>query len=480
MNYDIFIGLEVHVQVGTATKIFCRCPNAYGAEPNTLVCPVCMGYPGVLPVPNREAVRKTILAGMMCNCEVGGQSKFDRKSYFYPDMPKNFQTTQFDLPLCGPGHVEISGTGFSGEALEDKRIGITRIHLEEDVGKSTHFAQFSGIDYNRAGVPLMEIVSEPDMASPDEAYAYLAAVKQVMEYGGISDCDMEKGQLRCDVNVSLKPAGATEFGAKIELKNLNSFRSIHRSLEYEIERQEAVLEAGGTLTQQTRGWNDDAGESYTLRDKEGDADYRYFPEPDLMPMDITDEWLEDIRKDVPETPDKRLERFVSEYGIPEYDAGVLTADRETADYYEAVVRSGAPAKKASNWIMTELLRELSQANADIADSPITAERLTEIIQAIEAGEITGRQGKDVFVEMYKSGDDLATIKERLGVTATDDGEIREFARQAIANNPGPVAEFREGKENALNFLVGQVMKASRGNANPQSAREMLKEELENG
>ncbi len=477
MKYDVVIGLEVHVQVQTATKIFCRCPNRSGAEPNTLVCPVCMGYPGVLPVPNQEAVRKTILAGFMCNCQIAEYSKFDRKSYFYPDMPKNFQTSQYDLPLCGRGYVEIAGIGFSGEELPAAKIGITRIHLEEDVGKSTHFGECSGIDYNRAGVPLMEIVSEPDMTSPDQAYAYLTVLKQAMQYGGISDCDMEKGQLRCDVNVSLKPAGRAELGTKIELKNLNSFKSIHRALESDIERQAAILDGGGELFQETRGWDDDLGDTYFLRRKEGDEDYRYFPEPDLMPMVIDDAWLEEIRAQVPETPEKRRDRFVAQYDIPEYDAGVLTADRPVADYYEETVSAGAPAKKSSNWIMVELMRELSQANVPITESPITATALAQLIIAIESADITGRQAKDVFVEMFKTGNDLETIKATLNIVKTDDSEIRNWAREAIAANPKPVAEFKEGNEKSMNFLVGQVMKASRGNANPQSAREILIEEL---
>ena len=477
MKYDVVIGLEVHVQVQTATKIFCRCPNRSGAEPNTLVCPVCMGYPGVLPVPNQEAVRKTILAGFMCNCQIAEYSKFDRKSYFYPDMPKNFQTSQYDLPLCGRGYVEIAGIGFSGEELPAAKIGITRIHLEEDVGKSTHFGKCSGIDYNRAGVPLMEIVSEPDMTSPDQAYAYLTVLKQAMQYGGISDCDMEKGQLRCDVNVSLKPAGRAELGVKIELKNLNSFKSIHRALESDIERQAAVLDGGGELFQETRGWDDDLGDTYFLRRKEGDEDYRYFPEPDLMPMAIDDAWLEEIRAQVPETPEKRRDRFVAQYDIPEYDAGVLTADRPVADYYEETVSAGAPAKKASNWIMVELMRELSQANVPITESPISATALAQLITAIESADITGRQAKDVFVDMFKTGNDLETVKATLNIVKTDDSEIRNWAREAITANPKPVAEFKEGNEKSMNFLVGQVMKASRGNANPQSAREILIEEL---
>jgi aspartyl-tRNA(Asn)/glutamyl-tRNA(Gln) amidotransferase subunit B len=324
MQYDVVIGLEVHVQIRTQSKMFCCCPNRYGADPNTLICPVCMGYPGVLPVANEEAIKKTILSGLMCNCQIATYSKFDRKSYFYPDMPKNYQISQYDLPLCVDGRLEVSGKGLSGVQLHPREIGITRIHLEEDVGKSIHLSHCSGIDFNRAGVPLMEIVSEPDITSPDEAYAYLIALKQIMKYAEISDCDMEKGQMRCDVNISLMPTGAEDFNPKTEVKNLNSFRAVHRALQFEIERQSEVLNNGDTTQQETRGWNDDSGETYVLRKKESAHDYRYFPEPDLMPLQITADLLEVIRKSIPETPGDRKKRLVSDYNIPEYDAAVLT------------------------------------------------------------------------------------------------------------------------------------------------------------
>lgn len=363
MKYDVTIGLEVHIQVRTATKMFCGCPNRYGADPNTLVCPVCMGYPGVLPVPNEAAIRKTILAGLMCGCQIATYSKFDRKSYFYPDMPKNYQISQYDLPFCEKGAISISGTGLSKEAIDPKKIGITRIHLEEDVAKSTHFEECSGIDFNRAGVPLMETVSEPDMSTPDEAYAYLVALKQIMEYGKISDCDMEKGQMRCDVNVSLREKGATTLGSKTEVKNLNSFKAIHRALGFEIERQSDLLDAGQELVQETRGWNDDLGKTYVMRTKESASDYRYFPEPDLMPIEFSSAYLAEIEALVPESPTQRKERFISTYEIPEYDATVLTLEKECADYFEKCVGHNAPPKKTSNWIMTELMREISQSSA---------------------------------------------------------------------------------------------------------------------
>ncbi|MEI6424864.1 MAG: Asp-tRNA(Asn)/Glu-tRNA(Gln) amidotransferase subunit GatB, partial [Lentisphaerota bacterium] len=309
-KYDVVIGLEVHVQVRTKSKMFCTCPNMFGQEPNSLVCPVCMGYPGVMPVPNYEAIRKTFVAGLMCSCEIAKFSKFDRKSYFYPDMPKNYQISQYDLPFCNHGKIHIFGKGFSGAELADKIIGITRIHLEEDVGKSTHFGNCSGVDFNRAGVPLMEVVSDPDMNSADEAYAYLSALKQIMQYAEISDCDMEKGQMRCDVNISLKPSGTEKLGTKIEIKNLNSFRSIHRSIVHEIERQANMLEEGVRIIQETRAWNDEKGETFILRSKENAHDYRYFPEPDLLPITLTNEDIAQIKSELPELPEQKRERFI--------------------------------------------------------------------------------------------------------------------------------------------------------------------------
>ena len=327
MKYEAVIGLEVHVQIRTASKMFCSCANKFGAEPNTLTCPVCLGYPGTLPVPNKEAIRAAVKAGLLMGCEIAKFSKFDRKSYFYPDLVKNYQISQFDLPFCINGKMNISGTGFSGEALPEKVIGITRIHLEEDPAKLTHFAHGSGADYNRSGVPLLEIVSEPDMRSADEAYAYLTNLKELMRYSEISDCDMEKGQLRCDVNISLRPVGAEKFGTKIEMKNLNSFRAVHRAIELEIERQAELLDAGTVLKQETRGWDDEAGSSYLMRTKESAHDYRYFPDPDLMPVTFTDEDIEAIRATLPEQPEAKRARFVADFGLTAYDAEVLTADR---------------------------------------------------------------------------------------------------------------------------------------------------------
>jgi aspartyl-tRNA(Asn)/glutamyl-tRNA(Gln) amidotransferase subunit B len=471
MSYLVTIGLEVHVQVRTQTKMFCRCPNRYGGDPNTYVCPVCLGYPGVLPVPNEEAIRKTRIAGMMIDCDIALYSKFDRKSYFYPDMPKNYQTSQFDLPFCGEGKVHIEGKALVDE-VETRDIRVERIHLEEDVGKSTHFAKHSGIDYNRAGVPLMEIVSFPDMTSADEAYAYLSVLKQTMQYGGISDCDQEKGQMRCDVNISLRPEGQEELNPKTELKNLNSLKAVHRAIEHEIDALTAELERGHVRKQATWGWNDDRGESYFMRSKEDSHDYRYFPCPDLMPFEMTEEELAALRAEVPETPRARRERFESTFGLPAYDCGVLTGEKACGDYFEAAVEAGTPAKKAANWIMNELLREVPQRGISFAECPLTPTYLAELVGLIDEGKISGRVAKDVLPLVLESGDSPLAVAEA-NDWITDNSAIDEFVQQAIEANPGPVAEYKAGKENALNFLVGQVMKASRGNANPGSAREAL-------
>ncbi len=476
--YEAVIGLEVHVQVRTNSKMFCGCANCYGAEPNTLVCPVCMGYPGVMPVPNREAIRKTVTAGMLCECEIAEYSKFDRKSYFYPDMPKNYQLSQYDLPFCGLGRIHISGKGFSGAELLDKYIGMTRIHLEEDVAKSTHFSGYSGIDFNRAGVPLMECVSEPDMRTPDEAYAYLTALKQIMQYADVSDCDMEKGQLRCDVNVSLRPAGTEKFGTKIEIKNLNSFRSVHRSLEYEIDRQAEVLDEGGTLYQETRGWNDDLGETYLLRRKESAHDYRYFPEPDLMPVTFTKEELAGIREGLPELPAAKRERFVAEFDLTPYDAEVLTADKAYADYFEAGATATKTPKILANWIISELLRELSNAGVSIGECKVKPEQLAAMVEMISKGAISGKIAKTVFAEMFASGKDPDVIvKEKGLVQVSDEGAIAGMVDQAIAENQPQVQQYLDGNKKVLQFFVGQVMKLSRGKANPQMVIKLLQEKL---
>ncbi|MBN2642699.1 MAG: Asp-tRNA(Asn)/Glu-tRNA(Gln) amidotransferase subunit GatB [Victivallales bacterium] len=478
-EYEAVIGLEVHVQVKTQSKMFCSCPNRFGEEPNTMVCPVCMGYPGVLPTPNKEAIRKTIVAGLMCSCTIPHYSKFDRKSYFYPDMPKNYQISQYDLPFCIDGKIHISGEGFSGAPLADKDIGLTRIHLEEDVAKLNHLGKSSGVDYNRAGVPLMECVSEPDMRSADEAYAYLTALKQIMQYADISDCDMEKGQLRCDVNISLRPVGREKFGTKIEIKNLNSFRAVHRAICHEMERQAYLLDDGVVLRQETRGWNDDRGETYLMRVKEDAHDYRYFPEPDLMPVTFTDAEIEAVRKQLPELPVQMRERFVRDYGLTEYDADVITHDKAVAAYFNQTADTAKNPKLAANWIISELLRELSDGGVSISECVITPVQLATLVNLIEDGTISGKIAKTVFAKMFESGKDPAKIVEEEGlVQVTDESAIETFVDQAIAANQPQVQQYKDGNEKVLQFFVGQVMKLSRGKANPPMVIKLLKSKLD--
>ena len=476
MKYEAVIGLEVHAQIRTASKMFCACPNCYGSEPNTNVCPVCMGYPGVLPVPNKEAIRKTVIAGLLTNCTIAKYSKFDRKSYFYPDMPKNYQISQYDLPFCANGYIAIGGTGFSGEPMAEKKIGITRIHLEEDVAKLTHFHGASGVDYNRAGVPLMETVSEPDMRSADEAYAYLTSLKEIFVYGGIGDCDQEKGQMRCDVNISLRPEGQKEFGTKVELKNLNSFRAVHRAIDYEIWRQSEVLSSGGTIRQETRGWNDDTGETYLMRTKEQAHDYRYFPDPDLAPVVLSDEFIADLRANLPELPGKMRERFVEQYALTPYDAEVLTQDKEIASYFETAAKYVKTPKTLANWIISELLRELDSSG--LASCKVNAENLGGLIALIESGTINGKIAKEVFAEMLESGESAKAIVDAKGLAqVSDTGAIAKIVADAIAANTKQVQQYLDGNEKVLMYLVGQVMKLSKGKANPPMVIQLLKEQL---
>ena len=479
MKYEAVIGLEVHVQVRTASKMFCSCANAFGAEPNTNVCPVCMGYPGVLPVPNREAIRATVKAGLLTGCTIAKFSKFDRKNYFYPDMPKNYQISQYDLPFCTKGSLRLSGTGFSGAPLPDKTVGITRIHLEEDVAKLTHFHHDSGVDYNRAGVPLMEIVGEPDLRSADEAYAYLTQLKEIMRFGEISDCDMEKGQMRCDVNISLRPVGQREFGTKIELKNLNSFRAVHRAIDYEIARQAELLDQGVTLKQETRGWNDDRGESYLMRTKESAHDYRYFPEPDLMPVTFTDAEIAEIRAALPELPEAKRQRFVADYGLTAYDAEVLTGDKELAAYFDDAAKLVKNPKNAANWIISGLLALTGEAGISVRESKVTPEKLAGLVNAIDSGKISGKIAKDVFPEMFATGKDADTIIGEKGLAQVSDGSaIAGAVAEVLQNSAKQVAEYKAGNVKILQFFVGQVMKATRGRANPGMVVAELKKQLD--
>ena len=493
MEYEAVIGLETHVQLKTKSKMWCGCANAFGAPPNTNVCPVCLGLPGVLPVPNDEALRLTVLAGYLLNCEIPRFAKFDRKSYFYPDMPKNYQITQYDKPSTANGHVEFE---FNGGL---SRVRITRAHLEEDVGKSTHFERNSGVDFNRAGVPLMEIVSEPDLTSADMAYEYLNALKDILVYGGVSDCDMEKGMVRCDVNVSVRPKGAKELGAKIEIKNMNSFSGVRRALEYEIPRQIEVVSQGGKLIQSTRRWDDVAGITEEMRTKEDAHDYRYFPDPDLMPLEPTEEWLAEVKSRVVELPLARKRRFIKDYGLPATDAQTFVWDVPLGNYFEGIAKKAKNPKSIANWVINNLRAKLTEANERLGRDDLLVvrdaqqrvptamtlaalkfkpEALVELAGLVENKTISSSAAQQVFAEMFETGKSPAAIVQEKGLAqVSDTGAIEKFCDEAIAANPGPAADFKAGKTPALNFLKGQVMKLSKGKANPALAGEILKKKL---
>jgi aspartyl-tRNA(Asn)/glutamyl-tRNA(Gln) amidotransferase subunit B len=473
-KYEAVIGLEVHAQLETLTKAFCGCSTRFGDAPNSNTCPVCLGLPGALPVLNKRALELALRASLALRCEVQPRSRFARKNYFYPDLPKGYQISMYELPLATGGYLEIATDG------EKKRIGITRLHMEDDAGKSLHegFAdsdKWSYIDFNRCGVPLIEIVSEPDLRTPAEAYAYLNTLKQVLEYTDVSDCNMEQGSLRCDANVSVRLRGAPKFGTKAEVKNLNSFRYLAHALEYEIERQISLLESGGTVTQETRLWNVAAGRTEPMRSKEFAHDYRYFPEPDLLPVTVTDATIAEVRSGMPELPDAKTERFLREYGITPYDAGVLIATRPLADYFEATVKAGAPGKSAANWIAVELLRRLNEAGTQIEDCPLQPARLARLLERMEGGEITAATGKKVFAKMFDSGKTADEIIAEEGLSQiTDAVAIEKIARELIAKNPDNVAKYRSGNEGVFKFFVGQIMRETRGQANPQVVNEILK------
>ena len=476
-KYEPVIGLEVHVQLLTKTKIFCGCSTRFGDPPNTNVCPVCLGLPGTLPVLNKRAVEMAMRASLALNCTVHERSRFARKNYFYPDLPKGYQISQYELPLAEHGYLDIEAGGAR------KRIGITRLHLEEDAAKNLHegFSQSATkayIDYNRCGTPLAEIVSEPDIRSSEEAYAYLTALRQIMLYTGVSDVNMEEGSLRCDANVSVRPRGSKEFGTKVEVKNLNSFRFLQKALEYEIERHIGVLESGGRLTQETRLWNQAEGHTVSMRSKEKAHDYRYFPEPDLLPVHVSDAWREEVLHSLPELPEAKRTRFVSAYGITSYDAEVLTATKVLADYFESVVKAGAPGKAAANWMQTELLRRLNDSGREIDSSPVSAKSLAELVSLVESAKITAAVGKKVFATMFESGRSAADIVAAEGLGAqVSDSTIEEAARDVIAKNPDNFAKFKAGNEGVFKFFVGQVMRATRGQANPQSVNDILRKLL---
>ena len=501
MEYEAVIGLETHVQLKTKSKMWCGCANQYGSEPNTNVCPVCLGLPGVLPVPNDEALRLTALTGYLLNCEIPRFAKFDRKSYFYPDMPKNYQITQYDKPSTANGFVEFELKGGLS------RVRITRAHLEEDVGKSTHFERNSGLDFNRAGVPLMEIVSEPDISSPDMAYEYLNALKEILVQGGVSDCDMEKGMVRCDVNISVRPVGAKELGAKIEIKNMNSFSGVRRAAEYEIARQIEAVRRGEKLIQSTRRWDDVAGITEQMRTKEDAHDYRYFPDPDLMPLAPTDEWLAGVKSRVVELPLARKQRLMREYQIPAGDAEVFKSNVALGDYFEGIAKQAKNAKAVANWVINNLLAKLTEA-ADKStatnefEEPLTPslspsdgervakpgeglaslkfkpEALLELIGLVEARTISSSAAQQVFAEMFDTGKAPTVIVQEKGLAqVSDTGAIEKFCDEAIAANPNPVADYKAGKVAALNSLKGQVMKLSKGKANPALVGEILERKL---
>ncbi|MBU7594685.1 MULTISPECIES: Asp-tRNA(Asn)/Glu-tRNA(Gln) amidotransferase subunit GatB [Bacillaceae] len=474
MEYETVIGLEVHVELKTESKIFSSAPNHFGAEPNTNTTVVELGYPGVLPVLNKKVVDFAMKACMALNCEVATETKFDRKNYFYPDNPKAYQISQFDKPIGENGWIDIEVNG------ETKRIGITRIHMEEDAGKLIHSNDgYSLVDLNRQGTPLIEIVSEPDIRTPEEAYAYLEKLKAIIQYTEVSDCKMEEGSLRCDANISLRPVGQEEFGTKTELKNLNSFAFVQKGLEYEEKRQEKVLRSGGVIDQETRRYDEATKKTILMRVKEGSDDYRYFPEPDLVELYIDDEWKNRIRASIPELPDARRKRYIDELGLPAYDAQVLTMTKEMSDFFEATLTAGAEAKQASNWIMGEVSAYLNAEGKELNDVALTAEGLAGMIKLIENGTISSKIAKQVFKELIENGGDPETIvKEKGLVQISDDETLRKFVNDAIDANPQSVDDFKNGKQKAIGFLVGQIMKATKGQANPPMVNKLLMEEIQ--
>ncbi len=479
-RYESVIGLEVHVQLLTKTKLFCSCRNRFGDAPNTNVCPVCLGLPGALPVLSRQAVTLAIRAALATHGNLHETSIFARKNYFYPDLPKGYQISQYERPLATDGHVEIPSDGAF------RRVRIQRIHMEEDAGKLLHegfpwSAEKSGVDFNRSGIPLIEIVSHPDMRTSEEAYEYLTALKAVLLYAEVSDCNMEEGSLRCDANVSVRLRGSEAFGTRAEIKNLNSFRNVARAIDHEVARQVAVVESGGKVVQETRLWNADRGETAAMRSKEEAHDYRYFPEPDLPPLVVTRHWIEEVRRALPELPAEKRRRFVAEYGLPDYDAGVLTLTREIADYYEAVAKESGNAKAASNWVMTEVLRKLKEDERPLHSCPVPPARLAELLRLLDHGTITGKIAKDVFEKMWTSGEAAGAIVEREGLTqVSDEGAIQAAIQKVIASSPDQVATYRKGKTNTMGWFVGQVMKETGGRANPQAVNALLKKALDQG
>lgn len=473
MEFETVIGLEVHVELATKTKIFCPCENKFGGEPNTHCCPVCIGMPGVLPVLNKKVVELAIKAGLATNCKIANFSKMDRKGYYYPDLPKAYQISQFDLPICKGGYIDITVDGI------EKRINITRIHMEEDAGKLLHETG-SGtlVDYNRCGVPLIEIVTEPDLRSAEETKVFLETLRNIMLYTGVSDCKMQEGSLRCDVNISVREKGQTTLGTRTEMKNLNSFSAVYRAIEEESSRQIDIISEGGKIIQETRRFDDVKGKSYTMRSKEEAHDYRYFPDPDLVPIKLTDEQIQQLKNSLPELPVAKKKRYVEELGLPEYDAGVLIAEPPIALFFEACIEKYNEPKKISNLIMTDLLRLLKENGIQAEDNPVKPEQLVKILKFVDEGKINLTVGKQVFEESFRTGEDPETIISKKGLAQINDtGEIRSLVKDIISKNPGPVADFKGGKQKAMTFFIGQVMKATRGQANPQTVNEIVIEEL---
>ncbi len=472
--YETVIGLEVHAQLKTQSKMFCACGTVFGLPANTQTCPICLGLPGTLPVANKRAIEMAIQAGLALNCTINANNRFARKNYFYPDLPKGYQISQYEAPICENGWVEIAaGNG-------TKKIRIKRAHLEEDAGKNVHETGTSGsrVDLNRAGTPLLEIVTEPDMRSADEVVVYLKMLRDILVYLGVCDGNMEEGSLRCEPNLSLRPVGKKEFGTKVEMKNINSFKFVKDAIEYEVKRQTKVLNEGGKIHQETRLWDTDRGETAVMRSKEEAHDYRYFPDPDLVPLQIADEWIAELRQTVPELPAGRLKRFVSEYGLPEYDASVLTTSKGLADYFESCMKLFNQPKTVSNWVMGELLRELNNSGKSAEHSPVSPERLVSLLRLVEDGTVSLKVAREIFPELYASGKPAEEIIKAKGLTqVSDEGALAKIIDDVIAKNPQQVAQYKAGKEAVLGFLVGQAMKASGGKANPGKVNELLKGKL---